>query len=1191
MKSTWFKLALLVILQISLFAADWVVKDNRAFTLRNTSGTTGDNIFGDINVTGAPIMCADNGHGGCNWSYNDYLFNATGDLLTDLPTSSIHNNSSSAKLVIPADATITKAYLYWSGHIHGSQGTQNAYDKATSGYNSVIFQTPDGTNHTITADPNDFTKVNKYAYIIANGQNNKTAGFRLFYQAVSDVTDLINQGGYNPTNKNTFTVGNINVTPGADQGIYDPTLNADGVSWGPMGGWSLIVEYTRPIASGQAYKNVSIYDGFQLVVPPGFNQKVTTDVNIAGFLTPLTQVPTGTMAFYTMGSERKITGELIQMSNSSGTFNNVYNSANPVNSQLNDTVTTNGNQITSGRNFNPGIDLDTYEISTSCQTSSGQPVPCLDKNQKSTTLRFGIQAGSNTSDQSFPGMLALSMDIYQPYINIMKTTDSSTTVTPGKVITYYANIQNTGKENATNITVYDNFDANILTRTDGTVTNPTVTLGNLLDNNITKIQNSIICKYGVGNATTCPANSCSVTSSPFEISCKLPDLAVGATAYIQFQTTFKSSPDTSKQSVNVTNQMNSNFSNALTGEINPQSSSNIANAGTYLYVANPTTIDTWETTIPDQVVNTTPPITRNIYTKIVGKPATLKIASISTIYTPATSVVGWRIVDNTTLCSATSDNNITGWNDIDLTVTNPKTITFTPTKAMQNLRIQFAQKTGANYTSTSRQCSSDNFAVRPDRFVVSSSDPSFPYLLRSGKNYNATINAYNAGLPNTNTPNYNVTNASSIFAVSAANKYNRNGVNDTSMYGTLTFGTTSFDMKEGISFTSSGGNNVAGIAFDDVGKINVHIEDRAWAVVDATDGTPLNCTANGSYVCGDLNATFIPDHFDFNVATIYNNDGLAPSNQFTYLSNSIDKMAARIQTTVRALNLAGNVTKNFAPFPLWENNVTITPKIVKSTYLYPDANVSHISNQSIGFTAGVATINWNDTNSSKYLRFNFQRNTNQPANPFVVNPSDLNLSLSSPYYNNSTNTNDGSSPTNINGSKVGANSGNATFLYGRAFAPRYRFTGNTGNAKIFYESYCDSAGNKSMLPSGSIGDSSSVGWYLNVNHNAATDGNITAITEKNTPIKVTNSSALPLSSSGGSSTSALTYSGTTFPYKTTMQDTADSWLLYNPNNSSASKNDFEVEFYGGSNNWTGHSSNITTTDSVAAPVTSKRILW
>ena len=58
-----------------------------------------------------------------------------------------------------------------------------------------------------------------------------------------------------------------------------------------------------------------------------------------------------------------------------------------------------------------------------------------------------------------------------------------------------------------------------------------------------------------------------------------------------------------------------------------------------------------------------------------------------------------------------------------------------------------------------------------------------------------------------------------------------------------------------------------------------------------------------------------------------------------------------------------------------------------------------------------------------------------------------------------------------------------------------------------------------------------------------------------------------------------------------MQDTASSWLIYNPDNSNATTNDFQVEFYGGSNNWTGHNNNTTTTDSVAAPVTSKRILW
>ena len=80
-----------------------------------------------------------------------------------------------------------------------------------------------------------------------------------------------------------------------------------------MDGLSLL-NYVRPIASGQKYKNVSIYDGFKFLLPPT-NQTESIDINISGFLTPLSQVPTGSMAFYAMGAEKQLTGEKVKLSN------------------------------------------------------------------------------------------------------------------------------------------------------------------------------------------------------------------------------------------------------------------------------------------------------------------------------------------------------------------------------------------------------------------------------------------------------------------------------------------------------------------------------------------------------------------------------------------------------------------------------------------------------------------------------------------------------------------------------------------------------------------------------------------------------------------------------------------------------------------------------------------------------------
>ena len=82
------KITVLCILVTSISFAGWITKNERSFSLRNTSGTSGVNIYGDFNVTGAPILCVKNGTK-CDWNYTGLLANADSMFLTDIPTSQI----------------------------------------------------------------------------------------------------------------------------------------------------------------------------------------------------------------------------------------------------------------------------------------------------------------------------------------------------------------------------------------------------------------------------------------------------------------------------------------------------------------------------------------------------------------------------------------------------------------------------------------------------------------------------------------------------------------------------------------------------------------------------------------------------------------------------------------------------------------------------------------------------------------------------------------------------------------------------------------------------------------------------------------------------------------------------------------------------------------------------------------------
>lgn len=199
-------------------------------------------------------------------------------------------------------------------------------------------------------------------------------------------------------------------------------------------------------------------------------------------------------------------------------------------------------------------------------------------------------------------------------------------------------------------------------------------------------------------------------------------------------------------------------------------------------------------------------------------------------------------------------------------------------------------------------CSSDAFAIRPNRLTITSADAHYPNLLRSAQDYNTTINAYNYN-STVNTQDYNVSSANTVIAVNTI-KYNRNDAIDAAMAGTAAL-SGDFNISNGLSEKPGiAGHEVAGLKFSDVGKIDIHLEDQVWSTVD-NDDTPLNCSSNGAYVCGDTNVTFIPHHFDFNTLTLTNNNNVGT---FTYLANEVGQMAGRIETQIRALNKDAAVT-------------------------------------------------------------------------------------------------------------------------------------------------------------------------------------------------------------------------------------------------------------------------------------------
>ena len=380
------------------------------------------------------------------------------------------------------------------------------------------------------------------------------------------------------------------------------------------------------------------------------------------------------------------------------------------------------------------------------------------------------------------------------------------------------------------------------------------------------------------------------------------------------------------------------------------------------------------------------------------------------------------------------------------------------------------------------------------------------------------------------------------------------------------------------NFTNGYASDVS-MSFDDVGKMTMKLQDIHWADIDIDD-TDANCSNEtggiGRYICGETNATFIPDHFTFSAVNLYDDNNIS---NFTYLSNDLN-MSAHVGVIITAKNNANGTTLNFDSAS-WENPVDINLSL--STTNTPAIIKNEIdTTQNIGFSNGVKTIAANESNSSRNLMFNFTREVNTTLNPFVVNGSELTLNASSTYGS-----------TNITGSSVADR--NATFLYGRTHASRQRFDSNAGNTFIYYESFCygtDSDSktcDRALLPNGlNSKRTNDLRWFINENHNSVNDGVVGTVTQRASTVLVTATTPTTLTPA----TVTLTYNENYgYPYKTTMENNASSWLIHNEDDSTATRNLFSVEFEGGASDWSGiHETDASTKDSGAVR-TNRRSMW
>lgn len=1066
---------------------------------RDFTSTFKNNLNGNVIAIGNSIMLAPGGNGGIcpdpaknNSDINMVFANKDADNSTV--------NSTMAKLILPPSVNsnnIKYAGLYWQGRFintNNSSMPNNAKQVLFKAYGEMTYKVVTSIN----------SKFN-YGF-------NTAPGFGPYndYQGVADITQDI-KNSINKVATNTIQ------TQGFNQEMWVANIQASNENNG-FGAWSIIVIYEN---LSDSLKNIVLYDGFKTTV-----KGQTIAIPLSGFLTP-TAGPVNAK-FIIFGGEGDIgRADTVTLRNNAfprvdvSLGNNVFDS----------TIENNG---INNADRNPycsntiGIDLDSFNIGT-----TGNP-KIISNGQSDTIIKI-TEPNNDTWDQIFPGAFAFSTDIYQPFITIDKSTNTNGQLTPKQLITYTANIKNTGNENAENIVIYDNFRDNNISRTDGTLTNPLVTLEDLLDHNVTEIKNSITCVYGPSN-TNCK-NACTVTINPLKVSCTIPILNINQTASVQFQARMATNPDTKGQSLNVENKMYATYSNALTHIVIVEpAQSNTASAGEYSPISN-SSFDAWESSLS----NSNP----KLYTKAIGNTINFNLGKIDGANFTG-SVCAQLIGGNlTSAYQCLTYNNVSSqtfsWNNI--AIADPNVYVHIKNTLLQNQTNPDATWSDSNST--------DRFAIRPDHFEFNP----IAFKLKAGEDYNLTVHAR----PQTGTTDvvgYNQSKDSLSLSVDKRMPAPHSIDINNTLNGVLTFAANNFSFINGITSTM-------GITYNDVGIITIKLDDTNWTSVDASDDA-LNPIINRT-IHGETNVTVIP--FDFNVSNVIIRDH--NGSNFTYLSNDIN-MSAEVSMTITACNKQKATTLNYSD-NLFEQNISITPTIKHGLL---DANETNSTNQNLAFVNGVSTISWDNNNS---VKFNFDRNSlSSPINPFDVNGSDVNITVRDTDF--------------VRGDANQTATGVATFYYGRVHAPDYIFAGDTGTATVYYEVYCKDC-NQTFKQSMDINGSESpdaINWYRNTSH-INRDGNVT--TFRSVGIASINGYSNDNEHSGAITTGSETkiIFSATIPYVDSITMTPSSWLTF-PTGTPPS---FTVKF-SGAGQWAGQGSlgrTIDDTNTSVSRKSNKRIEW
>jgi len=1190
----------------------------KEFELINPADTR--NIIGNTQIIGNTVECVTSSFRVTSSDYssldcsndldkndNNYIVKYI-DIDSDLTTF----NSSTATLQLPNTyKEIAWAGLYWQGHINNysyySSTTNDTYN--SDPYNGwdyyYLYESYEynvGLNYNGSNDftDNDIKKTtansiklkigsSSYTTVTADNLNYLNSSrpigntkYGAVYSSFADVTNYFTT--YAAGDSVDITVANVMTTEGLERSL------------GNYGAWTLVVIYKEnENNSASKLRNNSVYLGYKQVSSDNSTDATAVSIVLNDFLLPKNGSIDSSMAVFAAEGEYAYSPDYMSLDTTDlgdPDLNNVFDA------RLSSSITRNPSLTN-----NNGIDIDVFDTSIIMEDKR-------DANPSATSYSATIRLKSE-GDLYLPSMVSFTTELYKPrvcyYINTIKNSSGTNIFENGQFVEgesitldedydfdfFIANMKkdptDPAIEIATLVQVY-------LKMTNFNYTSGSTYLNNTDESAYFLLSDSIDSDKGEydNNSSTWRVGDTADGTQGGTLYEAVGFSDIGNIAQIKMRGSFSADSNTTEIDLldylefKASFQTESIFIGADNAQLISQCQDlntsggvssllgafNVVNplGGTSAF-DDPSSPQTWlSTQVADRTFDAKIISVDSTGTGLLSYTGDINISIIEYPYSACS--------DTDTVCKQNACDSATPIN-------TPIPVTFNGTEIIQSFVSSVATKSAMfkiDYNNgDNHACSVDSFAIRPDTFTLIAPTGEDIELLKSGATHLMTLVATQDASP-TETTGYTIANVdSSVFSI-LGDKYKPDGTLDNTLNGTFSFASTAFNIVDGVSDDGAGNNDIAGISFDDVGMVNIQLEDRTWAQIDIDNGdTVADCSSAGAYICGDINATFIPDHFKLSDVTL---DNFSDST-FTYLSNDLN-ISAGIDVTVTAENGAATpaTTQNFKDNS-WEHDVsaTFTVAAVAGMTLNKNEMATEVN---LDFTNGVNTINSNETNTSKNIVFNYARTTNAPKNPFQVSGAGINVTVSAIY----TAPTSGNTAT-ITGTNVAID--NATFVYGRSHAPRQRFVGNSGTAFIYYENYCAGTGcDKSLLPNGAASVSTDdPRWFINTTYIGA-PGNVGTINQKGGGGDVTAGAAVnpPAAVNAPPTSVVLTYNGTAYPFKTTMENNASTWLRYDMYKADpVLVNEFQVEFTDNSNTWAGVHETNTTTGVNSSDKTNRRTMW